>query len=369
MNKSSILAFFLALIPGFGHMYLGQKRKGVLYPLLFFGTISFGTFAYIISAPSELIPLTLLMAFLIWAVNVIDMIVTLLIGASKIQPIEQSAEAKLAAGDATNSPQTHYNERFTTILLSFVPGVGHFQLGLNQRGLTFLAGFFGVASMIFFVAFVSNQGGFLIFLLAMPIIWIYSFFDAIQLLNKKQNGETLEDRTIIEDLDRYREEGKKSKMLATILAIFPGAGHMYLGLQRRGLQLMAAFLLAIYVLDVLHLSIFLFLIPIIWFFSFFDALQHSSKAEQGEVQDVPIVKYLANHQKWLGIALLLLGIFYIADSILLPVIAEQVRAAFQIDLWYYYRQYFQVSLVCLLLIAGGIRLIIGAKPDKGGNNQ
>ncbi|QTN00962.1 hypothetical protein ERJ70_17715 [Sediminibacillus dalangtanensis] len=368
MNKSSVLAFFLALIPGFGHMYLGQKRKGVLYPLLFFGTIGFGTFAYFISAFNGFIPLTLLGAFLIWAVNVIDMIITLLMR-SKVQTSGQSADTTVPSPSAIVSQPENYNERFTTILLSFIPGVGHFQLGLNQRGLTFLAGFFGVASMIFFVAFVSHQGGFLIFLLAMPIIWIYSFFDAIQLLNKKQNGETLEDRTIIEDLDQYREEGKKSKMLATILAIFPGAGHMYLGLQRRGLQLMAAFLLSIYVLDVLRLSIFLFLIPIIWFFSFFDALQHTNKAEQGDLQDIPIVKYLANHQKWLGIALLALGLFYIADSILLPVIAEQVRNAFQIDLWYYYHQYFQVSVVCLLLIAGGIRLIIGSKPKKGGNEQ
>lgn len=38
---------------------------------------------------------------------------------------------------------------------------------------------------------------------------------------------------------------------------------MYLGLQRRGLQLMAAFLLSIYLLDLLRLSAFLFLVPII----------------------------------------------------------------------------------------------------------
>ncbi|WP_053217996.1 hypothetical protein [Virgibacillus senegalensis] len=368
MNKSSILAFFLALIPGFGHMYLGHRRKGVLYPVLFFSVLGFGAFAFIISAVGELIPFTLLLAFLIWAVNVIDMLITLL-KRSRIQPMNQAASSSQEATGYPGGQPEIQNERFTTILLSFIPGVGHFQLGLNQRGLTFLAGFFGVASMIFFVAFVSHQDGFLIFLLAMPIIWIYSFFDAIQLLNKKQSGETLEDRTIIEDLEQYRDEGQKSKMLATILAIFPGAGHMYLGLQRRGLQLMAAFLLSIYVLDILRLSIFLFLIPIIWFFSFFDALQHTSKAERGDVEDVPIVKYLANHQKWLGIALLLLGLFYITDSILLPVIAEQVRTVFQIDIWYYYHQYFQVSLVCLLLIAGGIRLIVGAGPNKGGKEQ
>ncbi|SDK17519.1 hypothetical protein [Sediminibacillus albus] len=369
MNNSPTLAFFLALIPGFGHMYLGHRRRGALYSILFFGIISFGALGFIVSQIDEIILVTMMGALLIWGINVIDMIITLLMR-SRVQTANRSSweNSSGKTGAVPVKPEDH-NERFNTILLSFIPGVGHFHLGLNQRGLTFLAGFFGVAAMIFFVAFVSHQGGFLIFLLAMPIIWIYSFFDAIQLLNKKQNGEPLEDRTIIEDLDHYREAGKKSKMLATILAIFPGAGHMYLGLQKRGLQLMAAFLLSIYVLDVLRLSIFLFLIPIIWFFSFFDALQHTNKAEQGDVQDVPIVKYLANHQKWLGVALLLLGLFYFGDAILVPVLAEQFREAFQIDLWYYYQQYFQVSIVCLLFIAGGIRLITGAKPKKGGEKQ
>ena len=33
------------------------------------------------------------------------------------------------------------SERFYTILLSFIPGLGHFQLGLMQRGLSFLIAF------------------------------------------------------------------------------------------------------------------------------------------------------------------------------------------------------------------------------------
>lgn len=85
---------------------------------------------------------------------------------------------------------------------------------------------------------------------------------------EKERGDQLVDRTIFEDFEEHREQGKKSKTFASILAMFPGAGHMYLGLQRRGLQLMAAFLLSIYLLDLLRLSAFLFLVPIIWFYSF-----------------------------------------------------------------------------------------------------
>ncbi|MDA1571389.1 hypothetical protein PDK93_35965, partial [Bacillus cereus] len=156
------------------------------------------------------------------------------------------------------------SERFYIILLSIIPGLGHFQLGLMQRGLTFLVACTGIGSMIIFVALLTSQESFLIFLVTLPVLWIYNFFDVVQQLQKKERGEQLVDRTIFEDFEEHREQGKKSKTFASILAMFPGAGHMYLGLQRRGLQLMAAFLLSIYLLDLLRLSAFLFLVPIIW---------------------------------------------------------------------------------------------------------
>ncbi len=96
--------------------------------------------------------------------------------------------------------------------------------------------------------------------------------------------------------------------------MFPGAGHMYLGLQRRGLQLMAAFLLSIYLLDLLRLSAFLFLVPIIWFYSFFDALQQTAKYGKERVHDEPIIDYFINHQRWIGIGLITLGLLFIRSN-------------------------------------------------------
>lgn len=360
MNKSPILAFFLALIPGFGHMYLGRKVRGFLYALFFFGFVGLSMIVGIVSYGVEVV-FPLAIAMLIWGINMLDMIITLLmntqLGTRKIQHNQVNAPSE--------SQVSHKeNERFFTILLSFVPGVGHFHLGLPQRGLTLLSAFLGSGIMIMFIAIVLHLSGLLIFLLALPVIWIYGMFDCIQLLNERDKGEELEDRTILEDLERQRESGKKSKVIATILGIFPGAGHMYLGLQKRGLQLMAGFLLSIYVLDVLRLSIFLFLIPVIWFFSFFDTLQQASREEEGLAEDVPIIKYVANHQRWLGIALILLGAFYLMDDIFLPAIAPQMRELLNVDLYYYYNRFFQMFVVCLLLIGGGIKLLMGSKSKK-----
>ena len=135
-----------------------------------------------------------------------------------------------------------------------------------QRGLTFLVACTGIGSMIVFVALLTSQK---VFLSSLLRYLFYGFIISLTLFSKqKERGEQLIDRTIFEDFEEHREQGKKSKTFASILAMFPGAGHMYLGLQRRGLQLMATFLLSIYLLDLLRLSAFLFLVPIIWFYSF-----------------------------------------------------------------------------------------------------
>ncbi|KAB8127455.1 hypothetical protein F9U64_17565 [Gracilibacillus oryzae] len=354
MNKSPILALFLALFPGFGHIYLGYKVRGVLYPLFFLGALGLGIVTGILIYSDAAFLLFFALAGAVWFINMMDIIITL---------ISRKAVPAANTGDDYSTSNLIQNERFTTILLSFMPGVGHFYLGLTHRGLTLLAAFFGIISMVLFISFLTS-GVFMIFLLALPIIWVYGLFDVIQLLNKKQAGEILQDNTIMDDFDQLRQENKKSKILATALSIFPGAGHMYLGLQKRGLQLMAAFLLSIYILDVLHLTFFLFVIPIIWFFSFFDALQSANKYEEGSLDDIPIFRQLANHQRWLGLGLILLGCFYLLDSIFMPFIADQFREIYDIYIWHYYDQYFQVTIVCLLLIGSGLRLMIGTKKRK-----
>ena len=82
------------------------------------------------------------------------------------------------------------NERFYTIILSLIPGLAHFQLGLMQRGLTFLVGFFGLFAMIAFVSFITREGGFFVFLFALPVILFYGLFDAMQLLTRKQRAKS-----------------------------------------------------------------------------------------------------------------------------------------------------------------------------------
>lgn len=352
--KNSALALTLSVFPGLGHIYNGKVIRGLFY---MFATIGALFFALLLgtSGQGEFAILAFLFAVFIYIISFIDMGV-------------QHSKQKTAALQDPDHPQpvkSQDTERFYTIILSLVPGLGHFQLGLMNRGLTLLASFLGLAVMVFFVAILTHRGEFLVFLAVLPLIWVYGFFDASQQLAKKQRGETLIDSTILEDFEIRREDGKKSKAIATFLSIFPGAGHLYLGLQRRGIQLMTAFLFSIYILDALRLGIFLFLIPIIWFYSFFDGLQKASKVGDEPIEDIPVIAYLINHQKWVGIGLVVMGLYYMFANIFVPALSPVISRYIDIDLMYWIQGYFQTAIVCVLLIGGGIKLLAGSKQKKG----
>ncbi|MGE6753998.1 hypothetical protein ACQKFO_11145 [Rossellomorea sp. NPDC071047] len=351
-KKNPIIAFLLAFIPGVGLMYLGKVFRGVLFilvliasfPVAFLGAqvLNWDGFAFI----------TIGFAFLLYLISIVN---TALVASRMLKANEASREPVVDSDAGQLS-----TERFYTIILSIIPGLGHFQLGLMNRGVTFLATFLGVAAMILFVTGMTGRGEFMVFLIVLPVIWVYNFFDTMQLLNKKQAGEVLTDRSVLEDLEAQHEGGRKSKAFATFLSMFPGAGHLYLGYQRRGIQLMAVFLFSIYILDVLRLGIFLFLVPIIWFYSFFDGLQRASKHGKEPLEDTPIVSYLINQQKWVGIGLMVLGVYYMATNILMP-LSLPFLETYGIDLYHVMYSYIQPGIVCLLLIGGGIKLVAGSK--------
>lgn len=64
----------------------------------------------------------------------------------------------------------------------------------------------------------------------------------------------------------------KSKFLTFIFSLMPGAGQMYLGLMNRGASMMGAFFGIIALATVLHFEAILFILPILWFYSFFECI-------------------------------------------------------------------------------------------------
>ncbi|WP_339297275.1 multi-tm2 domain protein [Paenibacillus sp. FSL R5-0623] len=402
-DRNKLLAFLLNLIPGLGFMYWGRAARAVIYPLLFFGTAVGSFMLAMVTNDQDLMIIGALFAAFFWGISMLDMIIVLLrapsardahyrgygaaYGAPPHQgaayqgaymgqqgPMEQMNEDELHQhpGGEYGHPEGPYGqpmyqkgsegERFFTILLSFVPGLGHLHLGLLHRGLSFLMAFFGSFAMMVFVASITNESVFLMFLLILPVIWVYCMFDAVQHVHRKQAGEILQDRTLFEELEMGRVAGRRSKVLATLLSAFPGAGHLYLGLQKRGMQLMFLFLASIYILDLLHLSVFLFMIPLIWFYSFFDGLQCSSRYGREPLVDQPIFKDWARHQRLIGFGIAALGLYYLAIRLVIPQLNELFPNAF---MTYEIRSYLNTVIVSLLLIFGGLKLLFGKQRGTG----
>ena len=122
---------------------------------------------------------------------------------------------------------------------------------------------------------------------------------------------------------------------------------MYSGYQKKGLVIMGAFFFSIFFMGWLGISMLLFLLPLIWFYSFFDAM-HIADGSQDEMKnqvlDFPQIKH-----EWVGFALVGIGVMILLERILYPLINYEIR------------RYIQTSIVSLIFISIGIYMLIKNK--------
>lgn len=261
--------------------------------------------------------------------------------------------------------------KFLTFLLSTVPGLGHMYLGMTQRGLVFflatafvvMGGFFFAMMRIFYdpIPFI-----------ALPFIWLAAIVDSLILAGKINRSIDQPRDTGIDGIDSWKrlEDELKSqnyKILALTFSIIPGAGHMYLGQMEKGIQLMVAFFLTLYLSDFLQISLLLMFAPILWFYSIFD-IYHcvSNPTDKQENSNTIFGEFFKKSQqsgkvtKILGIGLIIVGLIMIFDKIVMPEIA--IMFDHQI------REYLRTGILALVFIGGGIKLMMGSK-EKPTVNQ
>jgi len=375
-HKSRLLAIMLSVIPGMGHLYMHRTTRFLVYAGGCFGALFLFVIGVTADMPKEPLLLLALFGGLMWLANGLDMIMFLL----RLQPFPPHGGAPYGHGPEypyvpsdmprpTDQPYweaaptaasswVQQKERTRVILLSFVPGLGHYQLGMMQRGLTAMIAFFGVAILVFFITVLTHNEGFIAFLLALPVLWFYTMFDALKQLQLKHSGFEPMDNSLFDDFHLSDDYGRKNRTLATIIAIFPGAAHLYLHMNKRGIQLMASFLFAVYVLDMMRLSFFLFLIPILWFYSFFDALQSIAKYENGTLTDKPLIENWTAHNKMIGILLVILGGYYAFKQVIMQVLYELFPNS---SYTHWFSSFGQTVIVAAILIGAGFKLLLHRK--------
>lgn len=231
--------------------------------------------------------------------------------------------------------------KFIAFILSGIPGLSHLYVGLKEKALIFFMVFLGLAvGSIGLAALTYNDVFAVLLAFGYPILWLISLIDLFSTWKKAEireiyNGDTFN----MSGVDQ--EMSKKTATMA--LSIIPGAGHMYLGYQKKGLFLMGIFFFSIFFMGWLGISMLLFLLPLIWFYSFFDAM-HIVDDSKDEIEDLdfslPAVK-----PEWIGFGLIGLGIVIILERILFPLIDYKIRS------------YIQTSVVSLIFIVLGVYIL------------
>ncbi len=236
--------------------------------------------------------------------------------------------------------------KFITFLLSFIPGLSHFYLGYPDRGAIYLFLFGGVTVGSIGMNILTYSDFFIVTLFGgAGIIWLVALIDAFSIIgNMRYYDENMGTQG-----DMQQEEMKimNKKVITLGLSMVPGAGHMYLGHQKRGLVFMGGFFLSIFLMGWLNTSFLLFLLPLIWFYSFFDAF-HILNGES--VEDLDVGEFLPSiKHEHIGIGLIIIGLINILEKILYPVVSTYIGHEM--------RNYIQTSIVSLIFIIGGIKML------------
>ena len=168
---------------------------------------------------------------------------------------------------------------------------------------------------------------------------------------------------------------KKNKFLTFFFSLMPGAAHMYMGFSKIGISLMGGFFFIIFLASTFNLDAALFLLPIIWFYSFFDANNKNSTddVEFYQLEDDYLIhiSQIDQFQKlWdkkgnIVIALVLIfgGIYLLVNPIMNKILDSNLLSPDEADfIWSIYRMIPQCVLaICIILF--GIRLIRGKKQE------
>lgn len=166
---------------------------------------------------------------------------------------------------------------------------------------------------------------------------------------------------------------KRNKVWTVLFSALPGAGHMFMGFMKRGLSLMSLFFLIIFLSSWLGIGPLLYILPVLWFYSFFECLNLTctSDEEFAKTEDQYLF-HLENFSGmnerlskragfYFGIILLFFGLYLIADRLLsqfqfalLPQVAEYLGGILSV---------FPQMFVGVVIILFGIRLIRGKKEE------
>lgn len=180
---------------------------------------------------------------------------------------------------------------------------------------------------------------------------------------------------------------KKNSFFTFIFSLIPGAGEMYMGFMKRGASIMTIFLFLIFFAAWLELGPLLFIMPVIWFYSFFSVHNLRSMPDDEfyaledeflfnvDIDKDRISVLTRKYNLVLALILIVIGFTILWNNLyrMIPfTISYQTR-----NYIYNIGRYFPQLVIGFAIIVFGIYLIRGKKKeldydsleDKGGNKN
>lgn len=168
---------------------------------------------------------------------------------------------------------------------------------------------------------------------------------------------------------------KKNKFLTFCCSLIPGAAHMYMGFMKIGISLMSIFWATIFLGATFNMDVILLFLPIIWFYSFFDANNKNTIDDEEfyqleddylfHIKQFEQLQTLWNRKGNTIIAVLLIfgGIYLLINPIMNWLYENSLLPYKQWDvIWDLYQSMPQIFLAFVIIILG-IRLIRGKKQE------
>lgn len=185
---------------------------------------------------------------------------------------------------------------------------------------------------------------------------------------------------------------RKNSFLTFCFAFIPGGGEMYLGMMKKGLALMLTFWGVCAVSWLLQIEFLFWLLPVVWFYSFFETLncQYMTESERNSIDgqinfrtnqlfNGDLQKLLSKRYMLVGGGLIFLGFYLLFANFVEPTV-RQILERMGYDFWImrYIVRMMPSLLVSVLIILLGIHLVKGKKKPpaeddyvmfKGGDHE
>lgn len=170
---------------------------------------------------------------------------------------------------------------------------------------------------------------------------------------------------------------KKSKFLTFIFSCMFGAGQMYMGFMKQGISIMSVAAIIISIGSLLNSGIIFLILPILWFYSFFDSMNKASLPDEifNKLEDHYILmpgkegpefaSLLKKYNNHIAVGLILIGGFVLLDE-LMDFIADllvDTNYTQLLNFINHVRWNGARLLLSIIIIFVGVKLIVGKKKE------